>query len=129
MVNPPLILLVEDDPNFREIFKAKLESTGFRVELAVDGEEGIQKTRKLMPKLVLMDVQMPGMSGVEAMIKIKEDEKTENVQILFLSALGDPRTEVQEINRRLSEELSAVGYLRKTDDLDYLVGYIKNFLQ
>ncbi|MEK7193675.1 MAG: response regulator [Patescibacteria group bacterium] len=129
MNKPPLILIVDDEPDFREIFSAKLSSEGFNVDTANDGEEGIQKAKKLRPDLVLMDVQMPGISGVEALIRIKEDPKLEDIPILFLTALGDPRAELQEINRRLSRELGAVGYVKKTEDLNVLVEYIRNFLQ
>ena len=129
MDNPPLILIVDDDPDFIEIFKTKLESAGYMVQTAKDGVEGIEKTKKIHPKLVLMDVQMPNMNGIEAMIKIKEDSQNADIPVLFLTALGDPRTDIQEINRRLSKELGALGYIKKTDDLDNVVAYIKSFLQ
>lgn len=129
MDNPPLILVIDDDPDFLEIFKTKLESAGFAVQTAKDGALGIEKAKKLRPKLVLMDVQMPNMSGIDAMIKIKEDSQTSDIPVLFLTALGDPRAEIQEINRRLSKEIGALGYIKKTDDLDSAVSYIKNFLQ
>ena len=128
MENPPLILVVDDEADFREIFSTKLTAAGFRVETAVDGVDGVTKAKSLLPDLVLMDVQMPKLDGIEAMIKLKEDPKTENLRVLFLTALGDPRMEIQEINRRLSKEIGAVGYLKKTDDLDVLVDYIRNFL-
>lgn len=129
MSAPKVILVVDDDKNFIEIFSTKLTAAGFRVEKAKDGDEGIQKARKLKPDLVLMDVQMPNMNGVDAFLKIRDDPKCENVRVLFLTVLGDPRAEIQEINRRLSKEMGAVGYLKKTDDLDYLVNYIKNILK
>ena len=129
MDNPPLILIVDDDPDFIKIFKTKLESAGYMVQTAKDGVEGIEKTKKIHPKLVLMDVQMPNMNGIEAMIKIKEDSQNADIPVLFLTALGDPRTDIQEINRRLSKELGALGYIKKTDDLDNVVAYIKSFLQ
>jgi len=128
MANPPLILIVDDEASFREIFSTKLKAVGFNVETAEDGTEGIKKAKELKPDLVLMDVEMPGISGVDAMIKLKEDPKTEELKILFLTALGDPRAEIQEINRRLSKEMGAIGYLKKTDDLNQLVDYIRNFL-
>lgn len=129
MANPSLILVVDDDPNFLEIFSVKLSSQGFGVETARDGEEGVMKAKKLLPDLVLMDVQMPKMSGIEALIKLKDDKKTEKIPVLFLTALGDPRMEIQEINRRLSREIGAMGYLKKGDDLDTLVEYVKAFLK
>ena len=129
MPAPALILIIDDEPDFCEIFGAKLSASGFRVETTTDALQGIKKAKELKPDLILMDVQMPKMSGVDALIKIKEESATQNIPILFLTALGDPRAEIQEINRRLSKEVGAVGYLKKTEDLDRLVDYVKNFLQ
>ena len=128
MANPQLILVVDDDPNFIEIFSVKLSSLGYAIETAHDGAEGIEKAKRLKPDLILMDVQMPTMNGIEALIKLKENAATAHIPVLFLTALGDPRTEVQDINRRLSREMGAVGYLKKGEDLNTLVDYVKNFL-
>lgn len=124
----PLILVVDDDPAFLEIFSAALSAAGFSVETAQDGPEGIEKARQLMPALVLMDVRMPVMSGVEAFLKIKADPVSEGVKIIFLTNLGDPRMEMQEINRRLAKEIGAVGYIKKTDDLDTMVDRVRHAL-
>ena len=127
--NKPLVLVVDDEENFREIFSAKLGAAGFQVETASNGAESIQKAKALKPNLILMDVKMPGMDGVEAFMKLQADPETENFRILFLTNLGDSREELQEVNRRLSKEMGAVGYFKKTDDLDYLVERIKNLVQ
>lgn len=129
MANPPLVLIADDEMNFREIFSAKLTACGFQVQTAQNGEEAVALTKQLKPDLVLMDVQMPKLNGIEALIKIKADPECDSIPILFLTALGDPRMEIQEINRRLSKEVGAIGYLKKTDDLDTIVDYIKNFVQ
>ena len=126
MSNPPFVLVVDDDPNFREIFSTTLTAAGFRVEMAVNGKEGVEKTFALHPDLVLMDVQMPVLNGIDAFLKIKGDPRDGNVKVIFLTVLGDPRVEVQEINRRLSRELGAVGYIKKTDAPDLLVNHIKS---
>lgn len=129
MANPPLILIIDDDPNFLEIFSTKLTAEGFQVETALNAEEGMTKTVSLKPNLVLMDVQMPVMNGAEAMMKLKADPATNSVPILFLTALGDPNVDAREIDRRFSEEVGAVGYLKKTDDLNVMVEYIRNFVK
>ncbi|MBI4094904.1 MAG: response regulator [Candidatus Liptonbacteria bacterium] len=128
MANPPLILIVDDDPNFREIFSAKLSAIGYIVEVASGGKESIKKARDLKPDLILMDVDMPEMNGVEVLIKLKENAATENIPVLFLTALGDPRAEVQDINRRLSREVGAIGYLKKGEDINATASYIQHFL-
>lgn len=125
----PLILAVDDDANFREILTAKLEAEGFRVDTAENGKIALEKAKHERPELVLMDVKMPEMDGIEAFFRLKEDPEIDGLKVLFLTNLGDPRIDLQEINRRLSKEMGAVGYFKKTDDLDSLVERIKNLVQ
>jgi len=129
MAEQPLILVVDDEPDFREIFGAKLSAAGFRVETAENGQQGVDKTKTLKPDLVLMDVKMPVMDGASAVLKLREDPATRDVKVAFLTSLGDPRLEMQDINKRFSEEFGAQGYLKKTDDLDILLEKIKEFLK
>jgi twitching motility two-component system response regulator PilH len=129
MAEQPLILIVDDEPDFLEIFGTKLGASGFRIETAGNGEEGIKKAKSLKPDLVLMDVKMPVMDGAEAVLKLKSDPATKDIKVVFLTGLGDPRQEMQEINRRFSLEIGARGYLKKTDDLGTLVERVREFLQ
>lgn len=121
MSSEPLILVIDDEPDFRQIFGTKLSAAGFRVETAENGDEGIQKAKALYPDLVLMDVKMPVLDGVSALLKLKEDPATKNIKVAFLTSLGDPRAEIQEMNRHFSKELGALDYIRKTDDLSIVV--------
>jgi CheY-like chemotaxis protein len=129
MPNPPLILIVDDDVNFLEIFGTKLTAAGFRVETAKDGSEAFQKAKQERPDLILMDVQMPRVNGVEALLKLKEDPDCKDMKVMFLTALGDPRFDAQEIHRRLAREIGAVGFLKKTEDLDVIADRIRTLLQ
>lgn len=131
MADQLLILVVDDDPDFREIFSTKLKATGYRVETAENGAQGVEKVKALKPALVLMDVSMPGMDGATAVLKLREDldQDVKNVKVAFLTSLGDPRHEMQDLNIKFSEDFGAQGYLKKTDDLDSLVEKIKGFLQ
>jgi CheY-like chemotaxis protein len=125
----PLILIVDDEPDFREIFKLKLSAGKMRVETAMNGKEGIEKTKQLKPDLVLMDVNMPVMDGAQALMELRKDPETKNVKVVFLTSLGDPRQEIQTLNRKFSEELGAQGYIRKTDNLDSVYEQIVAFLK
>lgn len=107
----------------------KLKSTGFRVETAENGQQGIEKIKALKPDLVLMDVKMPVMDGATALLKLREDPATKDTKVAFLTSLGDPHFEMQELNNKFSEDFGAQGYLKKTDDLDQLVDKIKGFLK
>ena len=125
----PLILIVDDEENFREIFSTRLSAEGFRTETAQNGKQAVEFAKRDHPDLILMDVKMPEMDGIEAFMRLQGDSQMQGVRILFLTNLGDPRTDLQEINRRLSKEMGAVGYFKKTDDLDSLVERIKNLVQ
>ena len=129
MAEQPLILIVDDEPAFREIFSMKLMAEGYRIETAENGEVGVAKAKQLKPDLVLMDVKMPVLDGPSAVLKLREDPETKNMKVAFLTSLGDPRLEMQEINKKFSEEFGAQGYLKKTDDLDLLAQRIKDFLK
>ena len=128
MADQPLILVVDDEPDFREIFSAKLTAEGFRVETAENGQVGLDKAKQLKPNLILMDVKMPVMDGASAVLKLREDPEIKDTKVAFLTSLGDPRLEIQDVNRKFSEQFGAQGYLKKTDDLDVLVSKIKGFL-
>lgn len=88
MTNPaaPLILLVEDFADAREMYRDYLEFSGFRVETAGDGREAIDKARSCRPDLVLMDLSLPGIDGWEATRILKADPATRMVPIVALSA-------------------------------------------
>jgi len=129
MNQPPLILLVDDEANFLEIFYAKLRQAGFRVETAENGEKGIEAAKKFKPDLILMDMKMPKMNGAQAVIKLKEDPETKDIKVVFLTNFGDPRTEMEEVDRKFSRDMGAMDYLRKTSDLDEIVQKIQTFFK
>jgi CheY-like chemotaxis protein len=128
MANQPLILIVDDDPAFREIFSTKLLSEGYRIETAGDGASGVEKAKTLKPDLVLMDVNMPVMDGAAAVLALRDNPETKNTRVAFLTSLGDPQADMQQLNIKFSEQFGAQGYLKKTDDLDVLAEKIKGFL-
>jgi two-component system, cell cycle response regulator DivK len=82
----PLILVVEDFDDAREMYRDYLEFSGFRVETARDGREAIDKTRELRPDLVLMDLSLPGLDGWEATRLLNAAPDTSNILIIALSA-------------------------------------------
>jgi two-component system, cell cycle response regulator DivK len=85
--NPaPLVLLVEDYDDAREMYRDYLDFSGFRVETARDGREAIEKARSLLPDLILMDLSLPGIDGWEATSRLKADPVTSHIRIVALSA-------------------------------------------
>ncbi len=119
---------MDDEPDFREIFSAKLTAAGFHVETAENGEVALAKMATSTPDLVLMDVKMPVMDGPTAVLKMRDDPKLKDIKVAFLTSLGDARIEIQEMNKKFAQDFGAQGYLRKTDSLDMLVDRVNGFL-
>jgi two-component system, cell cycle response regulator DivK len=82
----PLILVVEDFDDAREMYRDYLEFSGFRVETARDGREAIEKAQRLQPDLILMDLSLPGIDGWEATRILKSSPETNHLLIVALSA-------------------------------------------
>ncbi|MCD6430785.1 MAG: response regulator [Deltaproteobacteria bacterium] len=81
------ILIVDDEENIRWLYKEELEEEGYGIAAAASGEEALQMVPEIKPDLVVMDIKMPGISGVDALIKIKEIDK--NIPVILCSAYGD----------------------------------------
>lgn len=82
---PPLILVVEDYDDAREMYVEYLTFTGFRVEAATNGLEAIEMTARLLPDLVLMDLALPKLDGWEATRRLKSDPKTSHIPVIALT--------------------------------------------
>ena len=75
MRDPPLILVVDDVPDNVEILQVRLASQGYEVATAGDGAEALEKIRELLPDLVLLDIMMPKMDGIETVKRLKADPR------------------------------------------------------
>lgn len=128
MNNLPLVLVVDDEANFREIFSTELLKAGYKVETAVDGEDGYEKAKNLKPALVLMDMEMPHLNGAGAVMKLKDDPETKNIKVIFLTNYGDPAAEMVGADIHFSKEIGAQDYIRKTDDMKEIVQRVVGFL-
>ena len=81
-----LLLLVEDNELNRDMLSRRLDKMGYVVELAVDGRDGVEKSKSLRPDLVLMDINMPVMDGWEAVRALKNDPQTQDIPVIALTA-------------------------------------------
>jgi two-component system, cell cycle response regulator DivK len=81
----PLVLVVEDYQDAREMYAAYLQFSGYRVAEAANGIEALEKTRELMPDIILMDLALPKMDGWEATRQLKADERTKHIPIVALT--------------------------------------------
>jgi two-component system, cell cycle response regulator DivK len=81
----PLVLVVEDYQDAREMYAAYLQFSGFEVAEATNGIEAIEKAQRLMPDIVLMDLALPRMDGWEATRRLKSDERTKKIPVVALT--------------------------------------------
>lgn len=94
MAKKTTILLVDDDPDIREFVTYNLTKEGYHVVTAKDGAEGVEAVKKYRPDLVLLDVMMPGMDGIEACEAIRSNLDIAGTLIAFLSARGEDYSQV-----------------------------------
>lgn len=103
------ILVVDDDPAFSAVMKDELTSEGFVVDTAKDGRSGLQKTLKDMPDLVILDLMMPFMDGLEMLREVRADERCKDINVMLLTQVGDKDKVAKAV------ELGVAGYLIKAD--------------
>jgi two-component system phosphate regulon response regulator PhoB len=84
-----LILIVEDDTDIQELLEYNLSRTGYRVECAETGEDGLIAARQHEPDLVVLDLMLPGLSGIEVCRRLKTDPSTAELPIIILTAKGE----------------------------------------
>jgi DNA-binding response OmpR family regulator len=85
-MSPARVLVVEDDPVILRLLEVNFELEGFEVLLAHDGAEGIDLARRQRPDIVISDIMMPNVSGIELVAALKGEEATASIPILLLSA-------------------------------------------
>jgi two-component system cell cycle response regulator DivK len=116
------ILIVEDNENNRSLFRDILTFHGYNVSVAADGKEGVALARELMPDLILMDIQMPGMDGLTAGGILKGDPATSGLKIVAITSFA---------MRGDQEKILAAGfdgYLSKPISTRELPGLVKQWL-
>ncbi len=82
---PPLILVVDDFPDNRQMYAEFLSFSGLRVAEAANGHQAIEKATELLPDLIVMDLSLPGMDGWEATRRLKNDPRTKNIIVMALT--------------------------------------------
>ena len=116
--NPGRVLVVDDLPTNREIMARILARQGYDVSSAESGPEALDIIAENPPELVLLDVSMPGMNGFEVCERIKDDEATEHIPVIFVSALSELGDKVRAF------EVGAVDYIIKPFRKDHLLSKI-----
>lgn len=116
------ILIAEDERDIRDLINFTLVFAGHEVITTANGEEAYEKAREQRPDLILLDVRMPRMTGYEACEKIKSDETTRHIPVVFLSAKG------QEKEVQTGLEVGAIEYILKPFAPDQLTERVNAIL-
>ena len=90
----PKILVVDDDPDIVEILRYNLSLAGYEVKSAVNGKEAIKKAKLFIPQIILLDIMMPEMNGIDACSQIKKISSLSNTIVIFLSARNEDFTQI-----------------------------------
>jgi len=117
------ILCVDDEPDILEILKYNLSNEGYNVSTAADGKSAIEIAYNISPNLIIMDVMMPNMDGIEACEKLRSDEKFNDTIIMFLTARGEDYSHVA------AYDAGADDYVTKPVKPKVLVSKVKGLLR
>lgn len=117
------ILYVEDHPAQRDIMAQMLELGGFEVDVASDGQEGVEKALSWLPDIILMDLRMPKMDGFEAIEAIRANADTSSTPIVAISAWASGK------HKKRAMDVGANEHFTKPVDLNRLMATINSYLK
>ncbi len=119
---PATILIVDDSPVNLQVLMRTLDGTGHRILVATGGKPAIEIAERARPDLILLDVMMPGMDGFEVCRAIKANPATNDIVIIFLSALGEVADKVAGL------EMGAADYITKPIQADEVIARVATHL-
>ena len=117
------IYIVEDEPDIRETLKYNFSNEGFKVFTAPDGEEALSNIKKVLPDVLILDLMLPGVSGLDVCKSIRADDDIRDMSIIMLTAKGE------EIDRVIGFELGADDYVTKPFSVRELILRVKVLLK
>ena len=119
----PQVLVVEDNERNMKLFRDVLESSGYRTLEATTGERAVELVVEHRPDLVLMDIQLPGIDGVEALGRLRAEERTASVPVLALTA------QAMDGDRERFLAAGFDGYLSKPVDISDFVATVRRYCE
>jgi adenylate cyclase len=123
---PPLnnqVLLVDDNPTNLQVLYQALEEQGYELLIALGGQEALDIAAEAMPSLILLDINMPGMDGFETCRRLKANEKTKEIAVIFLSARDGLEDKIEGL------KLGAVDYVSKPFQFEEVVARVNTQLE
>lgn len=122
MANERILLVDDNTTNLQVLFQA-LSPEGYELLVAQSGEQCLESAVEALPHLVLLDVKMPGIDGFETFRRLRSDEKTAHIPVVFLSAHANVES-IQE-----AQSLGAEGYFTKPFDFDEIIAKVREVLE
>ncbi len=123
MMSNQTVLVVEDEEDVVELLRYNLTRNGYRVETVMNGPDAVSKTTTLQPDLILLDLMLPGMDGLEVCRTLKKDGRTERIPIIMVTAKGDEADVVTGL------EMGADDYVTKPFSPRVLLARVKAVLR
>lgn len=117
------ILVVEDERDISDLIRYNLEKEGHRIDTALNGEEAMVKVRLFKPEMIVLDLMLPGIQGLDVLRTIKADKRTRDVPVIIVSA------KTTETDRVLGLEIGADDYLMKPFSVKELASRVKAVLR
>ena len=117
------ILVIEDEPDILELIQYNLEREGYRTTGCLNGEQGLQKAQQEEPSLILLDLMLPGLSGIEVCRRLKSDPSTKQIGVIMVSAKGEEEDVVHGL------EVGADDYVPKPFRPKILLARVKAVLR
>ena len=117
------ILIIEDEPDIRQFISFNLKKNNYKVQTAINGEEGLSITKKHKPDIVILDLMLPGIHGLEVCRLLNKNKGTKNIPIIMLTALG------QEENIIKGLEAGADDYITKPFSVSILIARVRTALR
>lgn len=119
----PKILIIEDERSLQEILSYNLVNEGFEVLTAGDGQDGLRRAQTALPDLVVLDLMLPGLDGLQVCRQLRSDSKTQNIRILMLTA------KAEEVDEIVGFNMGADDYVAKPFKIKPLISRIKALLR
>jgi two-component system alkaline phosphatase synthesis response regulator PhoP len=116
------ILLIDDDAIIQQLVKANLVARGYKMLIASDGEQGLKLVESERPDLILLDIKLPGISGLDVLKSLKGNSSLSGIPVIIATASAGL------VNAEKSRELGAAGFLIKPFSIDKLVLQLKQVL-
>ena len=117
------ILVIEDEPDISELIEYNLSQSGYRIIITNNGENGLELSRKYLPDLILLDLMLPGIHGIDVCRVLKNDKETSNILIIMLTALGQEEDIIKGL------ETGADDYVTKPFSFPVLEARIESVLR